>query len=248
MKLVLEKASDFQKSISAISVLIDEAEFLLDENGLVLKATDPSQISMIDFKLGKAAFKEYSVDDKIKLGLDMAYLNQVTSRGKSDDLLSIELSEDKSRLVVQFKGSSSRKFQVPLIDISAAELPNPKIDFDATVKLKASVLQDALKDASLISSHVALGVENDRFFVKANSSKGSLDNETAKDDKSIIELNASKSASSMFPLDYLQDMLKVPAGDTEITLKLKSDAPIELSYNIGQASLTYFLAPRIESE
>ena len=248
MKMVLEKAADFQKSISAISVLIDEAEFIVDENALVLKATDPSQISMVDFKLGKEAFKEYSVDGKMKLGMDLDYLNQVMGRAKADDVLVIELSEDKSRLLVQFKGSSSRKFQVPLIDISAAEIPNPKIEFEADVKMKAAILQDALKDAALISTHVSLGVENDKFVVKANSSKGSLHNETQKDDKNLIELNASKPAISMFPLDYLQDMLKVPSSDSEVTVKLKNDAPVEISYNIGQASLTFFLAPRIESE
>ena len=248
MKLVLEKAGDFQKSISAISVLIDEAEFIVGESELSLKATDPSQISMIDFKLDKGAFKEYLGEGIMKLGLDLDYLNQVMSRAKPDDSLSIELAEDKSRLLVQFKGSSTRRFQVPLIDISSSELPNPKIEFDAVVKLKAGILQDALKDASLISTHVSLGVGEDKFFVKANSSKGSLENETAKDDKSLMELNASKPASSMFPLDYLRDMLKVPGSDSDVTIKLKDNAPVEISYKIGKASLTFFLAPRIESE
>ena len=248
MKLVLEKAGDFQKSISAISVLIDEAEFIVGESELSLKATDPSQISMIDFKLDKGAFKEYLGEGIMKLGLDLDYLNQVMSRAKPDDSLSIELAEDKSRLLVQFKGSSTRRFQVPLIDISSSELPNPKIEFDAVVKLKAGILQDALKDASLISTHVSLGVGEDKFFVKANSSKGSLENETAKDDKSLMELNASKPASSMFPLDYLRDMLKVPGSDSDVTIKLKDNAPVEISYKIGEASLTFFLAPRIESE
>jgi len=247
MKLVLEKAGDFQKCISAISVLIDEAEFVVDNEAVALKATDPSQISMIDFLLPKKAFKEFDAEDKIKLGMDLDYLNQIMSRAKADDLLSLELNEDKSRLVIGFKGSSSRKFQAPLIDISAAELPNPKIEFDATVKLKAAILQDALKDAALISTHVSLGVDNDRFFVKASSSKGTVDNETAKGD-GIVELNASKACASMFPLDYLQDMLKAPASDNEVVVKLKDDAPVEISYSIGDASLTYFLAPRIESE
>lgn len=246
MKLVLEKASDFQKSIAAISVLIDEAEFIVDPSALLLKATDPSQISMVDFSLPKDAFKEYNIEEKMKLGLDLNYLNQIVARAKADDTLCLELSKDKSRLIVQLKGGSMRTFQVPLIDISSSELPNPKINFDAVVKLRAALLQDALKDASLIGSHVSLGVDSDKFFVKAGSSKGNLDNETGKE--GLIELNASKPASSMFPLDYLQNMLKVPSSDAEVTLKIKTDAPIEVSYEIGKASLRYFLAPRIESD
>ena len=48
MKLVLDNAVEFKKAIDAISVLIDEAEFIVSKEGLKLKATDPSQVSMID--------------------------------------------------------------------------------------------------------------------------------------------------------------------------------------------------------
>ena len=247
MKLVLEKAGDFQKSIDAIAVLIDEAEFILDEKGLALKATDPSQISMIDFFLEKAAFKEFDVKEKAKIGLDLDYLRQIMSRAKTDDELTIELDSDQNRLNVKFKGASTRKFNLPLIDISAAELPNPKIEFDAEVKLLASVLQDALKDAALVSSHVSVGIEADKFIVRADSSKGNLDSVTEKDKKHLIELNAKKDAMSMFPLDYLQDMIKAAQSATELQINLKENAPIEISYEIGKAKIKYFLAPRIES-
>jgi len=248
MKLVLEKAADFQKSIEAIAVLIDEAEFVVDEKGLALKATDPSQISMVDFVLEKRAFREFGVEGKLKIGLDMDYLRQVMSRAKAEDQLVLELDEAKSRLNVRFKGTSSRKFNIPLIDISSAELPNPKIEFDASVRILASVLQDALKDASLVSSHVSLGVSGDRFVVKAESSKGNLDSITEKDKKNLIELDSKADSMSMFPLDYLQDMLKAAQSGTEVSIGLKSNAPIELSYSIGEAKIRYFLAPRIESD
>jgi len=215
MKLVLEKAADFQKSIDAIAVLIDEAEFILDESGLALKATDPSQISMVDFFLEKAAFKEFDVKEKAKIGLDLDYLRQIMSRAKADDELTIELDAEQNKLNVKFKGTSTRKFNLPLIDISSAELPNPKIEFDAEVKLVASVLQDALKDASLISSHVSVGIMED--------------------------------AMSMFPLDYLQDMMKAAQSATVVQVNLKANAPIEISYEIGKSKIKYFLAPRIES-
>ncbi len=247
MKLVLEKAGIFQKSIDAIAVLIDEAEFTIDEKGLSLKATDPSQISMVDFSLEKKAFKLFDCKDKMKIGLDLDYLRQVMSRAKPDDQLTLELDESNSRLNVRFKGPSLRKFNLPLIDISSAELPNPKIEFDAEAKMLASVLQDSFKDASLISSHVSLGVSDDKFVVKANSSKGNLDSVTEKDNQNLLDLNVKKESMSMFPLDYLQDMLKTALSSTPVLVKMKSNAPIEVSYEIGPAKIKYFLAPRIES-
>ena len=248
MKLVLEKAQDFKKSCEAIAVLIHEAEFDISENGVALKATDPSQISMVDFEMKKAAFKEFKVETVTRIGLDLDYLNQVMGRAKTSDELTLELDQNKTSLSVTFKGASTRHFSVPLIDVSKSSVPNPKIEFEAELKMSASILQDALKDAELISTHVMLGTAKDVFFVNAQSSKGRLKNETSKKEKEIKSFVAKKDCRSMFPLDYLKDMLKAPSGDEEIELKLKNDAPLHLSYKIGKAGISYFLAPRIESE
>lgn len=249
VELVFARAEVFKKAIEAISVLIDEAEFKLDEKGLSLKATDPSQISMVDFKMDKSSFKTFSIDAPTRLGLDLNYLNQIMGRAKAGDEMHLLLEEENGRLLLTFKGEkgeSSRHFTIPLIDISSAELPNPKIDFDAEVTIRAGALQDGLKDASLISTHVSLAAANQSFVLDANSSKGSLHNVTKKDQVNVVDIKIKNECKSMFPLDYLSDILKAANSETEVTLKLKSNSPIEAHYMIGDAHMSYFLAPRIE--
>ena len=245
MNLIFEDAQTFKRCIDAIAVLVEEAEFTLSEKGLSLKATDPSQISMIDFSLPIEAFKEFPSGATIKIGLDLGYLSQVMARAKAKEELTLKLDRERSRMLLTFKGDSTRNFSIPLIDVSGQELPQPKIDFSAEIKLKGSILQDAFKDAALISSHLTLGAKADSFFVKANSSKGDLNNETTK--KELLAMNVKEECSSMYPLDYLQDMLKAVSGSDEINLHLKSNAPVQISYPIGPASVTYYLAPRIEN-
>ena len=248
MHLVFEDASVFKKFIDGISVLVDEAEFVLDEKGLSLKATDPSQISLVDFVLPKSAFKKFDLKEGTKIGLDLNYLNQVMSRAKSGDVLELSVSTDSSKLSVVFSGSSRRTFSIPLLDITTAELPLPRIDFDAEVRIRASALSDSFKDANLISTHIVLLVENDSFILKANSSKGNLENVYTAKGSEVISLKAKSESRSMFPLDYLLSMIKAASSDTEVVLQLKSDAPTEITYKVGQGTLHYFLAPRIEAE
>lgn len=249
MELVLENALILKKSVDAISVLIDEAEFDVNENGLLLKATDPSQIAMVDFGMEKKSFKEFKLKEPARLGVDLDFFASVLSRAKAADSLRLALNETSSKLLVHFLGSSKRVFEVPLIDINSSKLPSPKIDFDAEIKILADVLKEGLKDAGLVSTHITLGVDEEKFFLKAHSSKGKLNHEVfANDSKSIIEMKAKKEATSMFPLDYLSDMVKGAASDSPITVKLKSSAPVQISYEIDKAKINYFLAPRIESE
>jgi proliferating cell nuclear antigen len=247
MELVLKNAEVFRKSIEAISVLIDEAELVVKDTGLELRATDPSQISMVDFTLPKKAFSKFS-SAETRLGLDLDYLNQVLSRSQSADELVLSLDEKKAFLTVSFKGHAQRAFQVPLIDVSASEVPNPKIDFDSELVVSAGFLQSAFKDAALISTHITLGCDESKFLVKANSSKGNLNEDLAQNKDTLPELKVKRECKSMFPLDYLQDMLKAASSDTKVNLFLKSNAPVKVSYLIGDASITYYLAPRIESQ
>jgi len=244
MKIELKQAIDFKKSMDAINVLIDEAELIVGTEGLELKATDPSQISMIDFSMPKKAFSDYKVEKEIRLGLDLDYLSQVLARSKSDDSLLMELNEGSTSLKITFTGSSKRNFSIPLIDVSTGKLPTPRIEFDAVIEMNSSILSDALKDASLISTHITLEVTESEFKVYANSSKGKVENNTLK--KEFKEFKVKNSTKAMFPLDYLSDMLK--GSGKNLNLSMKSDAPIKLEYKINEANLTYFLAPRIESE
>ena len=248
MELVFEDASLFKKYVDGIAALVDEAEFLIDEKGLSLKATDPSQISLVDFELPKKAFKKFEIKESTKLGVDLNYLNQIMSRAKASDSVEFSISEDKSKLSVVFSGKSRRTFSIPLLDIKTGELPLPKIDFDAEIKIKAEALNDSFKDANLISTHLILSVENDSFIVKANSSKGNMENIYTEKDDSVISLKAKTEVKSMFPLDYLSNTIKAASADTEVTVNLKSNAPFEISYSLGEGKIQYFLAPRIESE
>lgn len=247
MKVVMEDVKVMKKSIDAISALIDEAEFKVSPENITLKATDPSQISMVDFELKKDVFKEYNVDKETAIGIDLESFSNILKRAQSGEELTLELDEKNTRLKIVLKGYSVKSFFIPLIDINTMPIPSPKIEFDSNIKLKAEVLHDALKNAALLSSHIIFGTDQSNFYAYANSSKGELKIETEKDSDKIVDFNVSADSRAMFPLDYLADMLKTASSDTVVEVKLKNDAPIMLKYDIHGASIEYFLAPRIES-
>ncbi|MBI5884844.1 proliferating cell nuclear antigen (pcna) [archaeon] len=242
MKLELSDSNSFKRSIEGINALVGEACFVVDAKGMSLKATDPSNISMIEFFMPKTAFTLFDLDKETRLGLDLDYLAQISRRARADDKIVLELDEEKNSLILKFIGKTKRKFAVPLIDVSNQCIPSLKIDFDAELECPAALIQEGLKDAQLISTHVILGADKEGFFIKAHSTKGNLVSETPKSDLSRHDIK--DGAEAMFPLDYLNDMLKTASNDSKVTLNLKTDAPVRLSYAVGQATLTYFLAPR----
>ncbi len=240
-------AQVFSSCVDAIAALIDEAEFVFKPEGLFLKATDPSNVSMIDFKMPKKSFTKFEIGEPIKLGIDLDQLAQVSKRCKSGDKVLMTIDKQSNQLQFEFKGKSTRKFNIPLIDLVKPDLPELKISYDAEIQVSAEIIVDALKDAALVSNYVMISCDSKTFSIKAKSSKGSINNETATID--MVASDIKQACQSMFPSDYLNDMLKAASSKDVLTLKLGNDAPMMLSYKLGEvAEVNYFLAPRMESK
>jgi proliferating cell nuclear antigen len=246
-EVTIADASLFKRCIDAISTLIDEGEFIANEEGLALRAMDPSQIAMVDFKFPKKAFEKYSANTT-KLGMNMEDLATVMSRVRTGEKLEMKLDDSKARLILTFRGPSTRRFVVPLLDLEAGVPKEPQIEFESIATLNGAFLKESLKDTQLVSSHVVLEASPDAFLVKAYGDKGEVDIKTKKDSKQIVKYKVDKAAKAMFPLDYLNDLLKSVDSSTNVIISLRMNAPLKLHYPIGDAQITYYLAPRIEEE
>lgn len=230
--------------------LIEEAAFKFTPEGIKMKAMDPSHIALVDFELPASAFTEYNFKQPIVLGINLLEMEKVISRGKADDELILELDEKQNRLGLTFKGVSTRRLSLPLIDIRETELPEPKIQFTATAEVLAGVIQDGLKDAEIVSDNVRFELDETGLVISAESDKGTAELKLKKGDKGLLKLSVKQPARAMFNIKYLIDMTKGAGSEDPITISLGTDLPIQLDFPVadGKGRLRFLLAPRIEAE
>ncbi len=248
MKLVVQEAPSLKSAMDAIVSLVEEGVFEVKKDGLHLRAMDPSQISMVSFTMPKSAFLEYNVDEERKIGIDIAQLSNVLSRGKRGE--KAELSVEEGRLVIKFSAEKrKRTFKVPLLDIGDSLSREPKLEYGNHVKIAADALKEALKDAKLVSSHVKFIIEPHAFVVDVKGESGDAKAEFEKGTPEIVDIKtAAGGAKATFPLQYLEDIVKATSASIPVTINLETDRPLKIEYEIEGAKVTYFLAPRIESE
>ncbi|MBI4214370.1 proliferating cell nuclear antigen (pcna) [archaeon] len=246
-ELSLNSAKTFKDCVEAIATLIDEGHFEVASDGLKLRAMDPSQVAMVDFLLPKKAFEKYELSNDTKVALNMDDLSRVTSRYRPEERLVIKLDESRARLSLTFKGRHTRRFNLPLLDISHSPTKQPKIEFDSHVRMQGGALKEALKDASLVSSYVVLQADPAGFLIEANGDKGNVIIETGKNDEVLLEHTVNKESRSMFPLEYLNDIIRSADAGAAVSIDLKTNAPLRVEYPVGEATVVYYLAPRVES-
>ncbi|GGL29585.1 DNA polymerase sliding clamp [Halarchaeum sp. CBA1220] len=239
-------ADTLRDTLDSVSVLVDECKIHLNEDGLEIRAVDPANVGMVDLELSADAFESYEADGGL-IGVNLSRLEDIAGMADAGQLVQFELDEETRKLHIRIEGL---EYTLALIDPdSIRQEPDlPDLDLPAQVVVEGADIDRAVRAADMVSDHIALGVdaEKELFYVDAEGDTDDVHLELERED--LIDLEAGD-ARSLFSLDYLKDMNKALPKDAEVTLELGEEFPVKLHFDIaeGLGSVTYMLAPRIQS-
>lgn len=239
------KSETLKGLVNIISTLIDEVKFSIDPNGMSLKAVDPAHVAMIELNVGAKAFESYTAS-VAEIGLDLDKVKSVLKLAGPGDLITMEQDEGQGRLVFKIGNITRRMNLVDTSSMSDAKVP--QLMLSAKVGIPVDQLQRGIRAAESISDHISITADPEGFEL---SCEGDTDHVSLRVGKSdLVSLNVPSKVCSLFPLDYFSNLVKaVPAG-TAVTVELDNDYPVRMLFTLagGEASVCYFLAPRIESD
>ncbi len=240
------RAERLQSTLDSVGVLVDECKIHLDDGGIEIRAVDPANVGMVDLSLDASAFESYEADGGL-IGVNLVRLQDIAGMADSGQLVELELDEETRKLHISIDGL---EYTLALIDPeSIREEPDlPDLDLSSTIVIEGRDIDRAVTAADMVSDHIELGVDeaDEVFYVEAEGDTDDVHLELDAED--LIDLVAGE-ASSLFSLDYLQDMNKAIPKDTEVTMELGQEFPVKLHFDIaeGEGEVTYMLAPRIQS-
>ncbi|MCW3131709.1 MAG: DNA polymerase sliding clamp [Candidatus Methanospirare jalkutatii] len=180
----------------------------------------------------------------IEIGVDFGKFNDILRSGWRKGTVSIIL-EDKDKLLVQLDALS---YTISLLDVSSLrkEPKIPALEFSTRVVVDADDFKRTIKAAERIGDHIAMGVEEDKFYMEAEGEMEKMCFSLRKDE--LLHLSGSD-CRSLFSLEYLAAMAKGISSET-LTLFIGTDYPLKMEFEIaeGFGKVIYLLAPRIEAE
>ena len=234
----LKKFEFLKNALDAISAFIPEGNFRFSENGVYFKAIDPSQVLLVDYFIDKKSFDKYDLEPNY-VGVDVVEFNKIIQRASSADKLSMDILDAEIKLI--FESDLKRNFRLPLIDVSEEEAKIPAVEYDTKVEIKTNSLKEMLKDAALFGSSVVVKVKNKGFFIEARGSQGTMDSESGK----MAKVTGKEDVTAKFSLNFFQNIVKEADNDKEITIELKVDSPMKVSFTIGDSKIVFYLAHMI---
>lgn len=249
-KLKVTDAKLLRDMVTSISILVDEATFKLSPEGLTLRAMDPSRVAMVDFEWPKTVFEEYICSEPAKMCINITELLKLLKRAGKDETVELSLDEKTGRLQVKIAGKHTRSFTMPTLEASEEEVPTPRIAFNVMVKATTDGLGQAIEDAQLVSDHVKVEADAEKLVFNAAGDLMGATITIQKGSDTLLDLQAKEPSKATFSLSYLTEIIKAASATSEIaTLEFSSDMPIKLDFQQSkEGKLTFYLAPRIETE
>ena len=248
MKLVLAEPRYFKDSIGIISELVSEVKFKVSPDGLELVAMDPANVAMVIFKLLSSCFTEYKVEKPEEIAINLSNLKQILRRAKSDDILSLETTED-SKLKIQLKSNTTRSFSIPTLELDDKEQRVPELNFPLTINTKSSILSEAIEDVSVVAESVTFLGEKEQLSVKAEGDLSKAFIEIKPDDQTSITTESTEKHKAKYSLEYLKKMIAGGKLTDQVSIQFNTDYPLKVEYKVtDRLLLSFILAPRVDND
>ncbi|MFH1317189.1 MAG: proliferating cell nuclear antigen (pcna) [Candidatus Woesearchaeota archaeon] len=248
MRLTLAEPKYLKDSISIISELVNEARFKVTKDAIELVAMDPANVAMVIFKLFSSTFTEYDLKEETEIGLNLDNLKQVLRRASPSDMITLQLGED-NRLMIQLKGTSTRTFSIPTIDLDEKDQKIPDLKFGAKLTTSASIFNEAIEDADIVAESVSFIAQPKKMVIVAEGDLSKANIEINEDDNTKIEVEGNSKVKSKYSIEYLKKMINGSKIADTVTASFHKDYPLRLDYNtIDKVNLSFILAPRVEND
>lgn len=247
MKLTLADSKVLKDSVSIISDLVTEARFSINKDSINLVAMDPANVAMVIFKLLSSSFTEYKVEKEVKVALNLNNLKQVLKRAGANDVLTLELQENKFKVVI--RGNTIRTFYLPIIELDEKEQKIPSLNFPLSIKTQTSVLDEAIEDVSIVGESVQFMCEGKKFTISAEGDLSKAKIEVTDDKNTSITKEGEDVVKSKYSIEYLKKMIQASKLAAEVYIRFSSDYPLKLEYrSTDKLMISFILAPRVEND
>ena len=139
------------------------------DEGLRLKAMDPSHVMMVDLMIPRTAFDEYRVAEEMVITINLELASKVLRRATKNDKL--VLLSDGSRITFGLvsKGGVERCFTMPLLASKYEEIPELSLELQVQAKTLGPSVASALSILSEAGEILKISVNQEGMSLIASS-------------------------------------------------------------------------------
>ncbi|AGB14996.1 DNA polymerase sliding clamp subunit [Halovivax ruber XH-70] len=233
--------------IDALSALVTECRLEFDDDGLSVIATDPAVVASVSVDLAAGAFETYDGANGT-FGLDVERLGTIVGLADRDRPVTLAVDAGTRHLHV---GIGELRYEMGLLDPETIRSPpDPtelRFEYGGGAVLPSATVDRFVGATDLVANHLSIALADEALRIEAD---GDVDAVSLEFEATDLQAFTPGEARSLYSLEYLRDMSRAIPGDAAVDLRIGTETPISLGFEIadGDGSVEYVLSPRIARE
>lgn len=248
MKLTFSNARVWRYAMAAIGKFIESGVMIVNNDGLLFKAMDPSRVALIEFQIPKESFEEFQLDNEINVTVNVEDLSKILRSSEKDDKISLEISENSLSILLERRGIP-RAFVLPLQTSSETELiPELRLDLRNRFRVSGITLYEGIGSIEDIGDVLTFSVNEGELKLRVSSDLGEAEVAFSTSLGNLIEYEVNEPAIEVsYGLDYVVYVKPVLRIAEVVDILLSSEMPCKLVMDLPHgAKMNYYVAPRID--
>ncbi len=253
-RLMFPKGKEFRYAFTALANVLQEANLIVDSEGIRLKSIDPSKVSLVVLRIPSTSLEEFEVSRELRIGLNFDIIKKILKRIKARQKveLSVDLARNRFYITIYTKkGRESgfyRRFGLPIINVAEEEIPEPQIEYPVRIRMDLETFIDLIASADELSDSVKLIAAEDSFTIFAEGEGGkALETTFPKDDPAFFEFHVEDGVhestySTEILVDFLRPMKQI---SRTVTIGFDTNKPLRLILDFAIGKIEFYLAPRV---
>jgi len=254
-RAMFPKAKEPRYTFEVLVRLLPEATLKFTQDGISLKAIDPTKTALIYLQFYAASFEDYVLEEETKVGLIFTTIKDVLKRIGTTEKLEVEVDKERNRFIFNVypkKGKEVglvRRFSFPIVEVVEEEVPELALEFSAQAEVKPDVFSDVLELIKAAGSDwVQISISPEGVAFRGVGDGGKAAEVTLNQgDEGLLNIVASQTVSAKYSVETIELFIdKFKSVTKSMRISISENKPMKMEFYFGTGELTAIVAPRVD--
>jgi len=240
----ITNVGEWKAILNAIGNMVEEAMFIVNNDGITFRGMDPSHVALLDVTFPKSSFDH--LDSKTSFfGLRVNDFKTVFNTASNNDTVELFI-ENENMMRVSINGTIDMEYNIHLIEKQEVNTPIPKTDYKAKISVNPNTLSRIISNIQHISEFIEINCNQERVEFSGKGDLGDAKINLDKQNPELKELNLSEDSSAVYSLEYMEKIIRdIGKASKNVSMEYANNNPIHLLFEMpSMVRVEYYLAPR----
>jgi len=247
LKARIKNVGEWKAVLNAIGDIVEEAMFIVNNDGITFRGMDPSHVALLDVTFPKSSFEE--LDTKTSLfGLRVEDFKTVMNTASNEDIVELQITP-QGLLHVSIKGHLLMEYNIRLLDKKEVNTPIPKVEYKAKISLEPDTLSRIITNIEKMSQYVTISCNSNQVEFLGKGDVGDAKINLVRGNSELKEIMSTEDSSAAYSLEYMAKIIRdIGRASKTVNMEYSNQHPIHILFEMpSMARVEYYLAPRVEN-